>query len=380
MNEPATTQPQVTPRVYIFSGNDTVGKDAAKEKAVRAVASCTSTLVKEHFDPATESFAEYLQRIMMPTLFAEERIFSINHAESLAESELDELDRLLAGLPGDVYIVVDIGDAGKRKGAKADPVKRLHAAERGKKEPDRFVYRDFIKPPDYKVAQWLLENVPDLCGRSIDKAAADLLVDLAGYDIAALFSEVRKIDIHLEEKQPIDSRAVEAIVGSSRQMTVFELAAACGARQAVRVLEIIDSLFSTAVSVPMVISVLYRHYGALFRIRNYARKQPQDVKMLLKAGGGGYQAKNEAAFRIGRAAGLLREGDERKVYPVMIASGIVAQAQQYTDQELETVFSWLLEFDVAVKTGRMTGSRREVELFCYRLLRVATVQPAVDGA
>ena len=83
------------------------------------------------------------------------------------------------------------------------------------------------------------------------------------------------------------------------------------------------------------------------------------------------QAKNEAAFLIGCAAGLLRKGEERKVYPVIIASGIVGQAQQYTDEELWLILEWLLEFDVAVKTGRSAGGRREVELFCYRLLRVS---------
>ena len=124
----------------------------------------------------------------------------------------------------------------------------------------------------------------------------------------------------------------------------------------------------------MIVSVLYRHYAALFRIRQYARKIPNDVKMLLGSGRGGYQAKNEAAFRIGRAAGLLRAGEERKVYPVIIASGIVSQAQHYTDNELTTIFTWLVAFDADIKTGRLSGTRRDVELFCFKLLRVSELR------
>ncbi|MBN1578731.1 MAG: hypothetical protein JW913_19360 [Chitinispirillaceae bacterium] len=360
------------PKVYIFSGNDAVGKEAARSGALRTVGSTApALLVKETFDPSNEPFGDFLQKVISPTLFGDIRLFSINHAESLADGELDELDRFLAELPDDVYLFIDIGETGRRKGTKTDPAKKLHAADRSKKEADRYVCRDFQKPPDYKVAQWLCENVPEWCGRKIEREAAELLVDLAGYDTAVLFSEIRKIDIHLDERLNVDCAAVETIVGPSRSMTVFELAAACGARQPSRVMQIINSLFTASCSVPMVVGVLYRHYGAMLRIRHYGRQQPQDVKLLTR--GGGYEAKNQAAMRIGRAAGLLHQGEERKVYPVVIASGIVAQAQQYTDRQLETVLSWLVEFDVAVKTGRQSGSRREVELFCYRLLRVANL-------
>ena len=367
MNDRAT----IPAKVYLFSGNDTVGKEAARSAALRTVETAVPSLVRERFDPSNESFDDFLGKILTPSLFGEARLVSINHAEELTDGQLDELDRVLAQPPDDIYLIIDIGETGRRRGTKADPLKKLHFAERSKKNAEGYVCRNFQKPPEYKAAQWLCENVPDLCDRSIDREAAELLVDLVGYDPAALFSEIWKIDIQLDEGRKIDRAAVETIVGPMRSMTVFELATALGARNAGRVMQIIDSLFSAACSIPMITSVLYRHYGALLRIRHYMRNHSQDVKLLLK--GGGYEAKNQAAFRIGRAAGLLHEGEERKVYPVVIASGIVAQAQQYTDRELATILSWLAEFDVAVKTGRRSGSRREVELFCYRLLRVSNL-------
>jgi DNA polymerase III delta subunit len=372
---PETT---MVPHVHIFSGSDIVGKEAVRQKALGAVETAAGACVKELYDPSTESFSDFLQKIITPTLFGDTRIFTVNHAEKLSERELDALGRILDDVPDDVYLFIDCADAGKRSTGKNAPVGRLKAKKRADEMPERFVYRDFQSPPEYKVGQWLSENVPGLCGRTIHPDAVERLIDLAGRDTATLFSEIRKIDIHLDEGRAIDRASVETVVGASRQMTAFELAAACSSRQSVRVMEVIDSLFSTTCSVPMIIGVLYRHYAALLRIRHFGRAHPREVKLLLGKGGG-FQAKNEAAFRLGCAAGLLHEGEERKVYPVIIASGIVMQAQQFTDEELWRILAWLLDFDVAVKTGGSTGSRREVELLCFRLLRVsqlATGEPA----
>ncbi len=361
----------MVPHVYIYSGSDTVGKEAVRQQALSAVVAAAGPCVKELFDPSTESFSDFLQKLITPTLFGDVRIFTVNHAETLSAGDLDALGRILSDIPDDVYLFIDCSDTGKRATGKNTPAGKLRAKQRADENPQQFVYRDFQSPPEYKVGQWLSDNVPGLCGRSIDQDAVELLVDLAGRDTATLFSEIRKIDIHLDDGCPIDRKAVETVVGASRRMSAFELATACATRQPVRVMEVIESLFSTTCSAPMIIGVLYRHYAALLRIRLFAREHPREVKLLTGKGGGNFQAKNEAAFRIGCAAGLLRKGEERKVYPVIIASGIVGQAQQFTNEELWLILEWLLEFDVAVKTGRSAGGRREVELFCYRLLQVS---------
>jgi len=357
-------------RVFLFSGDDTVGKDSARIRALDTIQKAHAGVLIEFFDSAAGPFADFIDKMLTPTLFGDTRIFIVTHAESLGERELANLDTVISAPPDDVFVIVDIGDSGKKKSAKNDPAKKLRLSEREKDGSGRYVVRTFQKPPDYKVAQWLIDNSHELCGRRISKEVAELLVDLAGHDTATLNSELQKIDVHLDAGEAVDADSVRTIVGASRQMTVFELASACGRKDPLRVLEILDSLFTTVFSVPMMISVLHRHYSALLRIRYHARGNPQDIKVLTR-GGGSFSAKNEAAFRVGVAAGLLHKGEERKVYPVIIASGIVAQAQQYDEAQLQLILGWLLEFDVGVKTGRIRASRMEVELFCYRLMRVA---------
>jgi len=363
------------PKAYLFSGDDTVGKDTARAKTLQGIQKAHPGALIEFFDQSEAPFAEHLDRIMMPTLFSDIRIFIVTGAEALGERELTDLDKLITATPDDVYVVVDIGDAGKKKSAKNDPLKKLHFTERSKDTTGAFVARSFEKPPEYKVVQWVVDNVPDLCGRTISQEVAALLVDLAGHDTATLYSELQKLDVHLDEGEVVDAESVREIVGASRQMTVFELATACAKKDVLRVLEILDSLFTTVFSVPMLLSVLYKSYSALLRIRYYGRQQPGDIKALTRSGGS-FTAKNEAAFRVGCAAGLLRAGEERKVYPVIIASGVVAQAELYTEAELIQIITWLLEFDVGVKTGKRHSSRLEVELFCYRLMRVSVLANA----
>jgi len=56
---------------------------------------------------------------------------------------------------------------------------------------------------------------------------------------------------------------------------------------------------------------------------------------------------------------------------VIIASGIILQAKKFTDEELKAICKWLLDFDVGIKTGKISGSQQNVQLFCYRIARVS---------
>ena len=362
MKEPA--------RIHIFSGNNSVDKELAKTIAKNAIIHAVPGVVRELFDPSEDSFDDFMWDVLSPTLFGDTRLFSINHAESLTACSFIKLGELFDSLPDDIYLIIDVENIGQRNNEGPALVKKLKIIDRVKAEPNKYVYRDFQRPPDYKTAQWISENVHGWCGRTIGRDAADLLVDLAGHDTAVLYSEIQKIDIHLEPGRNIDRAAVENIVTKSRPISAFELANACGFRDGHRVLQIIDTLFASSCSVPMIIVALYRHYGALLRILYYGNIYPGDIKIVLS--GSRSDEKNESALRVGIAAGLLRDGEKRRVYPAIIASGIVKQAAGYTVDQLEKILALLGEFDYEIKSGRRKGIQREVELLCFQLLRPNT--------
>lgn len=359
------------PHVTILAGDDSIGREQARKKTADAIQTAFPGVTIEKYDSAVHDFTEFTERIITPSLFQEIRIFHFNHAQSYTEKELKILDRTIEYPPPDSYIIIEIDELKKGKDAESKIFKTLQIKKRSSAGNTDFDYREFVKPPEYKIADWLVSQVGAIFNRRINKADADFFVDLVGYEVDTLYSELQKIDIHLEPGEPIRKEDIEAVVGASRAMSVFELANALSARQLSRALAIVDSLFETTFSAPSMVSALFRHFWALFRIRRFADANPQIIKNFFASKGYNNPSQNEAAFAIGRAAGLLSEGEMRKVYPVIIASGIVQQAKKFTDEELELICKWLLEFDVGVKTGKIASTQEVVQLFCYRIVRVS---------
>ncbi|NLG17468.1 MAG: DNA polymerase III subunit delta [Fibrobacter sp.] len=356
-------------KVYILAGNDSVGREYTRKGIIEKIGKLHDPVLTERFDTGNGDFSLFIQNILTPSLFQETRIFLAGHAQELSDPDIRELNKLLDNPPPDCYLIIEIDEDKKGKEQESKTAKKLSASKRAASPEIRFM--EFPKPPDYKIGQWLTTQVPQLFGRSISKADADYLSDLAGSDIDTLYSELQKIDIHLPAGQRIDRNAIELIVGASRQMTVYELASVLSQKQFPRALTILDSLFSTGFYAPLMISALFRHYWALFRIRRFAEANPQVIKTFLNSRGFNDPEQNAAAFAIGRASGLLAAGEQRKVYPVIIASGIVPLARKFSDEELTVVLKWLLEFDAGVKSGRVEGTEQEVQIFCFKIARVS---------
>ena len=346
-----------------------IGREHARRRILKEIEELHGKIVQERFDSSSEDFSFFLQKILTPSLFQDTRVFHIGHAQNLSDSQISDLKTLLDNPPPDSYIFLEIDEDKKGRETEVKTAKKLNASKHS--SDDNWVYLEFPKPPEYKIAQWLVNQIPLLFGRRISKADADYLVDLAGSDLDTLYSELQKIDIDLAPGAAISRNVIENIVDPSRQMTVFELASALSERQFPRALKIIDSLFATSFYPPVMISALFRHYWALFRIRRFADSNPQVIKKFLNSRGYNNPDQNECAFAIGVASGLLSEGEQRKVYPVIIASGIVGRARNFRDQELALIFKWLLEFDTGIKTGRVGGTQQEVQMFCYKLARVS---------
>lgn len=368
----STTSPDISlPRVLVLAGDDTVGREQARAKMIKEIQQIYGQYVLERYDPSMEEFALYTQKIITPSLFQETRVFLINHAQTLNDKELKELDKTIKYPPPDSFIIIEVDETKKGKEAESKVVKQLQIKKRSAVKGGEYAFQEFTRPPDYKIAEWLVNQVPLLFNRRISKANADLLVDLVGYEIDTLYSELQKIDIHLEPGEQIEQYAIDDVVGSSRAMTVFELASALSARQLTRALTIVDSLFATTFYAPSMVTATFRHFWALFRIRRFADNNPQVMKNFQNSKGYNNPVQNESAFAIGKAAGLLADGEQRKVYPVIIASGVVSLAKKFTDEELKLICKWLLEFDVGIKTGKIAGSQEDVQLFCYRIVRVS---------
>ena len=353
-------------RCFVLWGEDTVSRERAREAVMAAIKAAAGPYTREPFDPAVESAALFAQRMLTPSLFQETRIFHLRHAQELRDEDLGELDTALSGDIEGVYCIIEI-DEGKKDAGRI--LKKLHIDERLSAVPPKGFVLEFEKPPDWKIADWLVANAPLLIGRRIIKQDAEYLAERVGYDVDTLHSELQKIDLYLPPGAPVTRAAIDRLTAREREMKPFELAAAAGRRDFPLALRVIEALFSVTVYMPLVVSALGRHFWALFRIKKFLAANPGVARRFAASKGSKNQDQTETGLAIGKAAGLFGDGEERKIYPVLIKSGIVEQAAGFSENELARILGWLLEFDTGVKTGRIEPTRNNLQMLSYRIIR-----------
>jgi DNA polymerase III delta subunit len=356
-------------RCLVLSGEDTVSRDRMRTAFVAALDAACGPLTHEGCDPDTDtdSFAIFLQNMLTPSLFQETRVFRLRHAQALDDEDLNEINTVLDGnIPG-VHLIIEIDDA--KKGA-PKILKKLHIDKRSAADPPTCLHQEFPKPRDYAIADWLVAQTPLLIGRRISKADAEYLADRIGYEVDRLHSELEKLDLHLAPGAPVNRAAIDHITEALRQMTPFELAAAVGRRDFPLALRVIEALFSVNVKMPLITAALARHFWALLRIRKFLAANPDVGKRFAASKGRKNDQQTETALAIGQAAGLLGPGDAGKIFPVIIKSGIVDQARNFSDDELVRIFGLLLDFDIGTKTGKVEpNDATALQMLCYRLTR-----------
>jgi DNA polymerase III delta subunit len=369
--------------VTVLSGDDSISREHARQSIIESVRAAGGIVAEERYDPESEQMAGFIARILTPSLFATTRIFCIRHGEALSEEDLAELGAALVRPIEGVYVIVEGRPAGRPgKGGKKAPGPfdrwRMSMSRKAAKDSGIAVM-EFTQPREYQMAKWIVEKTPQLFGRKISHQNAGYLLDLAGPDVGSLYSELQKIDIHLPAGAAVDHAAIRHITEAAREASPFELARAVGAKDVMRTLELIESLFGGKFYAPFYVTVLFRHFWALLRIRKYEHVKPGIIKRFAAAcrDFNSRTAQNELGMEIGRAAGVLGPDDEpSRVYPVVILSGIVQHAALYTEPQLESIMKMLLEFELDVKTGRTDPVKQVFQIFCFRIIRAGELQRA----
>jgi DNA polymerase III delta subunit len=362
----------------LLCGDETILRERARADIIASVRKIHPDAGIERHNAEDGDVSSFCERVITPSLLASMRVFILTDVHQLNEKDLDMLGGLFAYDLPDACVIMetDRARAGTGKKSKTTTVSKKYLAwldsfdEMAQQHPQRFSIQEFVKPPDYKMAEWVEAQVPHLFGRRISKANAEYLVDLVGADTAILYSELQKIDLYLPDKAVVDKNVIDTVAGSTRLMTQFELAAALGKKDLVRAMEIIESIYTGNVYLPLFVGAIFRHFWSLYKISEFAKVNP-DVVRRFSASLKGYnrQQQEETGVAIGVAAGLLTEKQGRSVYPVIVKSGIVDQAMSYETEHYKAIFSLLKEYDVGLKTGKADDSKTGFQLFCYRIAR-----------
>jgi DNA polymerase III delta subunit len=378
MSEPGGQTAAFPAGFFLLCGDDTILREKARADAIAAACAGRPDTPVERYNADDNDFSSFSERIITPSLLSSARIFHISDVHLLDEKDL----ALLSGLFGydlpDACVIMESDRlrAERTKKSKDAGLSKKYLAwldafeDKASGSPARFSVKEFVKPPDYKMAEWVVAQVPFLFGRRIAKADAEHLIDLVGLDTAMLHSELQKIDLYLPDKAVIDQTVIDEVAGATRLMTPFELAAALGRKDLARALEIIGSIYTANVYLPLFVGAIFRHFWSLFKISEFAKVKP-DVVRGFRASLKSYnrQLQEETGVAIGAAAGLFSEKQVKSVYPVLVKSGIVDQALSFETKQYKAIFAMLKDYDTGLKTGRADDSKTGFELFCYRIVR-----------
>jgi DNA polymerase-3 subunit delta len=175
-----------------------------------------------------------------PPMLAERRVVVLRDVEKLKKSARALLERHLAHPAHDTVLVLV-----SPSGVKADKVLAGRATT-----------LEFEPLSGDRLPKWIAHHVQTTLGRSIAPAAATLLIEAVGSDLAQLAVELEKLASYCDDT--IDERAVTDVVGVRRGESLGDLLDAVAAKDAAKALELIPVVLqlpkTAAVSIVMALT------------------------------------------------------------------------------------------------------------------------------
>ncbi len=180
------------------------------------------------------------------------------------------------------------------------------------------------QPKAWQLPGKLIEYAHDAHGQRLTKEAAELLVELAGDSLAALYSEIDKLSLYAEGRKGITDKDVESLIGHNRMFSTFAVIDAIIAGDVAVAIDRLRTMFATDKSAEYTaVGAFAFHFRRLFgakamldegasaddiakRLRIWGNKQgffSQLKKMNLEQIGGYLQrlAETDYAIKTGRA-------------------------------------------------------------------------------
>lgn len=189
---------------------------------------------------------------------------------------------------------------------------------------------------DHQLLNWLTTRAKQY-NKSITAKAAQQLVEDVGSNLAILDKHLEKLSVYLSQKETIEERDVDALVGVDRNRTVFELTDAVAQRNVSSALKILSQMLTHGEESVRIISLLAWQIKRLWR-----------AKQILNHGG------NES-----------KVASELQVVPYF-AKRFFEQIKLCTEEDLMKKYELLLETDIKSKTSSL-GTQLLLELLVYKL-------------
>ncbi|MGH2593447.1 MAG: DNA polymerase III subunit delta [Anaerolineae bacterium] len=196
------------------------------------------------------------------------------------------------------------------------PALKLADAQKGK------TIIAFERPKN--AAGWIEKRVKKH-GGEIDRKAAATLAAMIGSDLRRLDSEIQKLVIYVNAARPITEDDVTRLVSTSIEANVFDLVDALGRRDGRRAMRELHRLLDLGENALGLLAMITRQFRLLIQVKEL-------------------QEKNVPAPEVAKALGQ---------HPFVIEK-IGQQARNFSIEQLERIYTHLLDIDVGIKTGEVS--------------------------
>jgi len=293
-------------------------------------------IVHQVVDPGTRDFnfnAVYCRDTRVPEIvnlaqtlpfMAKTRLVIAKDFDALKAAELDELVPYLQDPSPSTCLVMVSHQSRFEKKSVLSAVESHGAVTR------------FFPLLDRELVSWI-EGWAKARKLSIQRDAAQFLVQTLGNDLQKIGNELEKVRIFIQDKKIIAYDEVKAVVGDFREYTSFDLAAALGAKNREKALLILSRLIQEGEAPVGLLGSLAWNFRRLLRAKS------------MEASGTGYED-------IKRKLGVIFHQSAQ----------FQDQMRRFTMDELQEAFRVMLTADKALKSSGLSG-RLVLERMILRL-------------
>ncbi len=318
------------PVAYVFHGPDEPGlREGLAEFCARVTGPDPglAALNTTRLDGASIAAGDIQMAAAALPFLAEARLVLVENLTDSAggRTVVEALPDLIAGLPGwarVVFVETGAGDSGqdsdaarRRKSARRAALKKLIALV---EHDPRGRIVEFAAPQDMR--RWLAQRAARHQAR-IESGAAQALAERIGEDFTLADTELAKLAAYAAAR-PISAGDVEKLTPFTPEASIFRMVDALGERNGPEALRLLRQLLDAGDEPLRVFGMIVRQYRLLILMREH-----------LDGGG-----------TPGGAAAALEVQD-------FVARKLASQARRYSLEQLERIYRYLLETDLAMKGG-----------------------------
>jgi len=208
----------------------------------------------EKIDGQSAEKAEIIQSLQGQSLFAQDKLVIIRHAD-LKDEKWDEIAPYLKTLiPQTILIII-----AETAPARSKIVKLIE------QEGEAVEFKSFAEWEEAEVIRWIKKQVESL-GKSIEPRAAETLKEICGNDLQKLSSEIQKLITYIDKRGKIEDQDVLALA-SPGETSVFALADSLASKNAAETLKHFQVLAKNKTDIFGLLGLVAQQYRVLLFIK-----------------------------------------------------------------------------------------------------------------